>query len=390
MRSHFFHQLHRLTLIIVIAMAGVAVRVAAADTRISTVPGMPPVVNPNNLYSQAGPDMFSPAVAGALARVYVPNLRSDSVYVIDPKTFKVVDHFRVGDEPQHVVPSWDLKTLWVTDNAEGRTDGGLTPINPKTGQPGKEIMVPDPYNMYFTPDGHSAIVVAEALKRLDFRDPHTMALQFSLPTPGCAGINHGDFSIDGKYAIFTCEFNGDLVKIDMVHHKVLGYLRLSPHGMPQDIRISPDGKLFYVADMKKNGVFLVDGARFKKVGFIPTGVGTHGLYPSRDGTKLYVANRGSNLIHGPRHGKGSVSVIDFATRKVIATWPVPGGGSPDMGNVSADGKTLWLSGRFDDVVYAINTKSGAMKIIPVGMEPHGLTVWPQPGRYSLGHTGNMR
>lgn len=390
MRSHFFHQLHRLTLIVVIAMAGVAVRVAAADTRISTVPGMPPVVNPKNLYSQAGPDMFSPAVAGALARVYVPNLRSDSVYVIDPKTFKVVDHFRVGDEPQHVVPSWDLKTLWVTDNAEGRTDGGLTPINPKTGQPGKEIMVPDPYNMYFTPDGHSAIVVAEALKRLDFRDPHTMALQFSLPTPGCAGINHGDFSIDGKYAIFTCEFNGDLVKIDMVHHKVLGYLRLSPHGMPQDIRISPDGKLFYVADMKKNGVFLVDGARFKKVGFIPTGVGAHGLYPSRDGTKLYVANRGSNLIHGPRHGKGSVSVIDFATRKVIATWPVPGGGSPDMGNVSADGKTLWLSGRFDDVVYAINTKSGAMKIIPVGMEPHGLTVWPQPGRYSLGHTGNMR
>ena len=390
MRSHFFHQLHRLTLIVVIAMAGVAVRVAAADTRISTVPGMPPVVNPNNLYSQAGPDMFSPAVAGALARVYVPNLRSDSVYVIDPKTFKVVEHYRIGDEPQHVVPSWDLKTLWVTDNAEGRTDGGLTPINPKTGQPGKEIMVPDPYNMYFTPDGHSAIVVAEALKRLDFRDPHTMALQFSLPTPGCAGINHGDFSIDGKYAIFTCEFNGDLVKIDMVHHKVLGYLRLSPHGMPQDIRISPDGKLFYVADMKKNGVFLVDGARFKKVGFIPTGVGTHGLYPSRDGTKLYVANRGSNLIHGPRHGKGSVSVIDFATRKVIATWPVPGGGSPDMGNVSADGKTLWLSGRFDDVVYAINTKSGAMKIIPVGMEPHGLTVWPQPGRYSLGHTGNMR
>ncbi|MHB1529775.1 MAG: YVTN family beta-propeller repeat protein [Acidiferrobacteraceae bacterium] len=390
MPSHFLCQLRSLILIAVITTAGMAVRAAAADTRIRTVHGMPLVVNPHNLYSQAGPNMLSPAVAGALARVYVPNLRSDSVYVINPKTLKVVDHFRVGDEPQHVVPSWDLKTLWVTDNAEGHTDGGLTPINPKTGKPGKEIMVPDPYNMYFTPDGHSAIVVAEALKRLDFRDPHTMALQFSLPTPGCAGINHGDFSIDGRYAIFTCEFNGDLVKIDMVHHKVIGYLQLSPHGMPQDIRISPDGKLFYVADMKKNGVFLVNGARFKKVGFISTGVGTHGLYPSRDGTKLYVANRGSNLIHGPRHGKGSVSVIDFATHKVVATWPVPGGGSPDMGNVSADGKTLWLSGRFDDVVYAINTKTGTMKIIPVGMEPHGLTVWPQPGRYSLGHTGNMR
>ncbi|MHB1951114.1 MAG: YVTN family beta-propeller repeat protein [Acidiferrobacteraceae bacterium] len=390
MRSYTFHRLQGLRRVVAIVLASVPLHAAIAATPIQTVPGMPPVVDPHNLYSEAGKNMLSPAVAGALSRVYVPNLRSNAVYVINPKTFKVVDHFKVGDDPQHVVPSWDLKTLWVTDNAEGRTDGGLTPIDPKTGKPGKEIMVPDPYNMYFTPDGRSAIVVAEALKRLDFRNPHTMALQFSIHTPGCAGINHGDFSIDGRYAIFTCEFNGHLVKIDMVHHKVLGYLKLPPHSMPQDIRISPNGKLFYVADLRKNGVFLIDGKRFRKVGFIPTGIGTHGLYPSRDGTKLYVANRGTNLIHGPHHGKGSVSVIDFATRKVIATWPVPGGGSPDMGNVSADGKTLWLSGRFDDVVYAINTTTGAMKIIPVGMEPHGLTVWPQPGRYSLGHTGNMR
>ncbi|HET9122939.1 MAG TPA: YncE family protein [Acidiferrobacteraceae bacterium] len=367
-----------------------ASQVALAQTQpIATVPGMPPVVA-DNVYSQAGANMLSPAVRGALPRIYVPNLRSNAVYVIDPKTFRVLYHFKVGRDPQHVVPSWDLQTLWVTNNAEGTPDGSLTPINPKTGRPGRAIPVADPYNMYFTPDGHSAIVVAEALKRLDFRDPHTMKLQFSLPTPGCAGINHADFSIDGKYAIFTCEFGGGLAKIDMVHHKVLGYLHISPGGMPQDIRVSPDGRIFYVADMKKNGVFLVDGARFRKIGFIPTGVGTHGLYPSRDGTELYVANRGSNLIHGPHNGKGSVSVIRFATNRVVATWPIPGGGSPDMGNVSADGRTLWLSGRFDDVVYAINTRTGAVKKIPVGMEPHGLTVWPQPGRYSLGHTGNMR
>lgn len=61
-----------------------------------------------------------------------------------------------------------------------------------------------------------------------------------------------------------------------------------------------------------------------------------------------------------------------------------------MGNVSNDGRTLWLSGRFDDVVYAIDTKTGATRIIPVGLEPHGLTVWPQPGRYSVGHTGILR
>lgn len=361
-----------------------------AASAVATVPGMPPVVNPANLYSEAGAGHMSLAVAGALPRIYVPNLRSNDVYVIDPATFKVVDRFHVGYSPQHIVPSWDLQTLWVTNNAEGRSDGSLTPIDPKTGKPGKEVMVDDPYNMYFTPDGKEAIVVAEAHERLDYRDAHTMALKSSLSVPECKGINHADFSIDGKYALFTCEFGGRIAKIDLVNRKVVGYLDLQKKGMPQDIRVAPDGKVFYVADMKADGVFLVDGDGFTKLGFIRTGVGTHGLYPSRDGTKLYVANRGSNLVHGSRHGKGSVSVIDFATRKVVATWPIPGGGSPDMGNVSADGKTLWLSGRFDDVVYAIDTATGVGKSIPVGMEPHGMTVWPQPGRYSLGHTGNIR
>jgi YVTN family beta-propeller protein len=358
---------------------------------VDALPGMPPVPDPANIYSMAAADRFSPAVGGALPRIYVPNLRSNDVYVIDPASLAVVDRYKVGAIPQHVVPSWDLQTLWVANNGTRRRYGSLTPIDPKTGKPGQAIPVDDPYNLYFTPDGKSAIVVAEKRKRLDFRDPHTMALQQSIAAPGCSGINHADFSIDGRYAIFTCEFRGGgLVKIDLVNHQVLGYLRLSKKGMPQDIRISPDGGTFYVADMHADGVYEVDGDTFTQAGFIPTGIGTHGLYPSREGTKLYVANRGSHRIHGRPHGPGSIAVIDFASRRVEKTWPIPGGGSPDMGNVTADGKQLWLSGRFDNVVYDIDTVTGAVKSIPVGQEPHGLTVWPQPGRYSLGHTGNMR
>jgi YVTN family beta-propeller protein len=367
-----------------------SVAAAPLPTGVATVPGMPQVADPANLYSETTAAKMSPAVAGDLPRVYVPNVKSNDVYVIDPATFKVIDRFKVGINPQHVVPSWDMRTLWVANNAEGRTDGSLTPIDPKTGKAGKPIAVDDPYNMYFSPDGKSAIIVAEALKRLDFRDPVTMAMQWSLPTPGCSGINHADFSIDGQFAIFTCEFQGSLVKIDFVNRRVVDYLKLSRGGMPQDIRISPDGRLFYVADMMADGIFVIDGATFKEIDFIKTGKGTHGLYPSRDGKKLYVTNRGSNKIHGAKGGKGSVSVLDFATRKIDVTWPIPGGGSPDMGNVSADGKMLWLSGRYDNVVYAMDTMTGDTKIIKVGTEPHGLTVWPQPGRYSLGHTGNMR
>lgn len=364
----------------------------------TTVPGMPPVVDPHNIFSETASGKIAPAVAKDPPRVYVPDLRSDDVYVIDPSTLAVVDRFPVGRSPQHVVPSWDLRTLWVTNNAEGRTDGSLTPIDPRTGKPGRALRVDDPYNLYFTPDGKSAIVVAEAHRRLDFRDPHTMALQGSLSVPQCAGINHADYSIDGRYAIFTCEFNGRIAKVDTMHRRVLGYLALPLErpangipGMPQDVRAGPDGRTFYVADMRADGVFVINGDAFKQIGFIHTGVGTHGLYPSRDGTKLYVANRGSNQIHGPRNSKdGSVSVIDFATRKVVARWPIPGGGSPDMGNVSADGRYLWLSGRFDDVVYAIDTANGDVRKIAVGAEPHGLAVWPQPGRFCLGHTGILR
>jgi YVTN family beta-propeller protein len=386
---------------------------ASAPAAVATVPGMPPVIDARNLYSETSPSHLSPAVRGDLERIYVPNLRSNDVSVIDPATLKVVDRFKVGNAPQHVVPSWDLRTLWVANNAERRTDGSLTPIDPRSGKPGKGIAVDDPYNLYFTPDGQSAIVVAEARRRLDFRDPHTLALQYSIATPKCGGINHADFSIDGRYALFTCEFDGSIAKIDLVSRKVLGYLKLampstrfkdspqavgpaaseictSTKGMPQDIRISPDGRRFYVADMEADGVHIVDGDAFKEIGFISTGVAAHGLYPSRDGKSLYVANRGSHKIHGPRHGKGSVTVIDFATDKITAQWQIPGGGSPDMGNLSIDGKLLWLAGRFDDVVYRIDTTSGAVSEIKVGQEPHGLVVWPQPGRYSLGHTGNLR
>lgn len=399
------------------AVAGPVPSAPGTPVSIATVAGMPAVTNPQNLYSDTTADKVGAVQQGDLARIYVPNLRGNSVSVIDPVSLKVLDTFKVGRSPQHIVPSWDLRTLWVANNAERGKDGSLTPIDPRTGKPGPAVHVDDPYNLYFSPDGKSAIVVAEARHRLDFRDPKSMAMQYAIDVPQCGGINHADFSIDGRYAIFTCEFEGSVAKVDLVDRKVLGYLKLAmpntrfkdapqkaiskseppateickaTKGMPQDIRISPDGKRFFVADMEADGVHIVDGELLKEIGFIATGVAAHGLYPSRDGKQIYVTNRGSHKIHGPRNGPGSVTVIDFATNAVVSQWPIPGGGSPDMGNVSADGKWLWLSGRFDDVVYRVDTSSGDVSQIKVGAEPHGLTVWPLPGRYSLGHTGNLR
>ena len=338
---------------------------------------VPPQLDPLNVYAAAGAGALSPVVRADPALVYVPNSKSDSVDVISQRTFKVVAHFAVGALPQHVTPSWDLRTLYVT-NDEGNS---LTPIDPRTARPGKPIPVLDPYNMYFAPDGRWAIVVAEAHRELDFRDAHTMALRHALATPQCPGIDHMDYTADGRYALASCEFGGRLIVVDLSTQRAIQTIELAPGAMPQDVKLSPDGRVFYVADMANNGVWVIDARTMSVIELMLTGAGAHGLYPSRDAKLLYVSNR----------GEGSISVVSFATRHPVAKWWLPGGGSPDMGGVSADGSVLWLSGRYNAEVYAISTATGRLlHRIPVGKGPHGLCVWPQPGRYSIGHTGIMR
>jgi YVTN family beta-propeller protein len=331
-----------------------------------------------NVYGADGPGRFSAVDRGDRALVYVPNTISNTVTVIDQRTFQVLTTFDTGAVPQHVTPAWDLRTLYV-DNDAGNS---LTPVDPRTGAPGTPIPVEDPYNLYFTPDGRYAIVVAEALQRLDFRDAHTMRLVHSLPVSMCPGVDHADFSVDGRYAYFSCEFGGKMIEVDLRSQEVVRTLAINGgQSSPQDVKLSPDGRTLYTADQAAGGIWEIDPATFTVIGLLRTGAGAHGLYPSRDAADLYVSNRAA----------GSISVVSFKTRRVIATWQLPLPASPDMGGVSADGGTLWLSGRYNADVYAIDTRTGRLRArIPVGIGPHGLCVWPQPGRYSLGHTGIMR
>ncbi|MFC9925288.1 hypothetical protein [Streptomyces sp. NPDC127190] len=344
---------------------------------VNVLPGMPPVEDPGDLYAADRPNRLSPVVKDFPSRVYVPNTNSDTVTVIDPKSYKVLETIPVGRQPQHVVPSWDLKTLWVNNDL----GNSLTPIDPRTGRAGKPVAVHDPYNLYFTPDGKYAVVMASKDRQLVFRDAHTMKVVKAVPVT-CGGVNHADFSIDGRYFIVSCEFSGEILKVDTAGMKVVGQEKVPfPGAMPQDVKVSPDGKLFYIADMKADGLWILDGDTFTRPRFLYTGKGAHGLYVSRDSREMYISNR----------GEGTISVFDFTRNRLTKKWHLPGGGSPDMGGVSADGTVLWLSGRYNSEVYAIDTRTGKqLARIRVGSGPHGLAVYPQPGRYSLGHTGVFR
>ena len=347
---------------------------------------------PANVYAAAGADMLSPNVAGAKQYVYVPSAAQKGagwVDVIDQATMQVVNRYKAGSISQHVVPSWDMKTLYVTASAANE----LVPINPTTGEPGPGIPVTRPYNLYFTPDGTKAVVQEEQNNRIAYYDTATWKELKSVPAT-CNGNNHADWSADGSYFLVTCEFSGDLLKVDTASGDIVAKIKLANGAMPQDVRLVPDGSKFYVADMMSDGVWVVDGVTMSVLGHIDTGKGTHGIYPSRDGTKMYVTNRGRHMgdeTRKSRPGEGSVSVVNPHTDTVEATWTIPGGGSPDMGGVSADGTRLWLSGRYDSEVYVFDTTTGELVgRIHTDPSPHGLVVWPQPGRYSLGHTGNTR
>jgi YVTN family beta-propeller protein len=355
---------------------------------VTTIPGMPEVADSSDMYSADRPNELSPVVVDFPTRVYVPNTLSNTVSVIDPTTYKVLETVKVGKEPQHVVPSWDLKTLWVNNDL----GNSLTPIDPATGKFGQPVKVHDPYNLYFTPDGKHAVVMASADRQLVFRDPHTMAIDKVVSAP-CDGVNHADWSMDGSTFVVSCEFSGSLLLVDTVNMEVLkvakvprDHMKMSNvhhTPMPQDVKISPDGKTYYIADMMSDGIWVMssDPAKFGQFTFIPTGKGTHGLYVTRDSKELVISNR----------EEGSISLLRFSDNAIVNKWVIPGGGSPDMGSISADGQYFWVSGRYDGVVYVIRLLDGKlMAKIKVGQGPHGLTFYPQPGRYSLGHTGILR
>ena len=357
-------------------------RPAAGRSRVAApfrhpIPGMPAAVD-NDVYAATRPGRLRARVAHDPAYLYVPNSYGAPVTtVIDQRTHRVVRVLHTGFLSQHGTPSYDLRTLYVEASDSNR----IVALDPRTARVSHRYRVDRPYNLYFTPDGRHAVVMDEEHQRIVFADPHTFREQKAVRDPSCRGPNHADFSADGRYFLVTCEFSGSLLKVSTLGERVVGRLDLGPGSKPQDVRLAPDGRSFYVADMGRDLLLRIPWRHLVVAGRTSLPMMPHGIYPSRDGRFLYVSDRMA----------GKVSVFSLSRRRVVDTWGIPGGGTPDMGGLSADGRTLWLSGRYTGYVYGWNTRTGRLVAkIRVGGSPHGLLVWPQPGRYSLGHTGNLR
>jgi YVTN family beta-propeller protein len=343
---------------------------AAAEVSPTAVGTPAPTAAPSP--AAVSPTPTEPAGPVALGRfperVYVPNSKAHTVTIIDPATREVIGHHHVDLVPHHVTPAWDLQSL-VINNTSGNT---VSIIDPYTGEIRETVPVEDPYNLYWTPDGSTAVVVAERLRRLDLRDPHTWELQGSIEGLP-AGIDHGNFTRDGLF-VASCEFSGMMVKVDLERREVVAEHEIG--GKPVDVVRIPGQETMLVANETLDGVHVYDPLTMTEEKFLPTGDGTHGILLSREKDRVFVSNRLG----------GSISVIDLASLEVVDTWHV--GGSPDMGQLNPAGTELWISNRYHGSVSVIDTTSGeVLATIPTGAGAHGLTYFPNVDAHSLGHNG---
>jgi YVTN family beta-propeller protein len=325
-----------------------------------------------NVWAATASNVIPAAVADLPPRVYVPHELGGDVAVIDPLSMQIVDRFWVGRTPHHVAPAYDFSQLYVNV----MDSNYLTVIDPRTGRPTGTLPAAVPYNLYFTPDGTKGVVAAERFNRLDFHDAASWAVIARLPIPG-SGVDHMDFSADGSYLLVSCEFGGQVVKVGTDPPQVLGVYRGGR--LPVDVKLNAEGTHFFVADQGRHGVIVIEPESMTEAAFIPTGRGAHGMAIARDTRALYVTNRLA----------GTLSVIDMGAFGVAQNWNI--GGSPDMVQVSPDGQQIWISARNHGYVQVIDSNNGAVIArIPTGAAPHGLTYFPQPGRFSLGHNGVYR
>ena len=202
-----------------------------------------------------------------------------------------------------------------------------------------------------------------------------------------AAVHHGGLADDPQVAGERDQFGrGGIVVLvvritesmssTLAHRSVRSVIDLpirGPQPMPQDVKLSPDGHVFYVADMHSGGVWKINARSFaisSTRASLPTGAARTASTPARDADRLtHVAVART----APRRRRESLRAVD-----VVQAWTISGG-SPDMGGVSADGKVLWLSGQQRHRrVHNLHADGNYCDDLVLWQRSHGLCVWPQP------------
>ncbi|MBY4946842.1 beta-propeller fold lactonase family protein [Cupriavidus respiraculi] len=296
--------------------------------------------------------------APALAEVVVVlNSGDASVTLIDRDTQKVLETFPVGKEPHHLIATPDNKSLIVA-NAVGNDLVLLDPVAGKVQQ--RVADIDDPYQIGFSPDQKWFVVTGNRLDRVDLYRWDGKALKMARQLPLAKTPSHVAFTDDSRIAFVTLQDSNEVVAIDLPTQTVMW--RMEAGSAPAGIWVTPDQKYLLVGMTGADYVAVIDWRARTVVKQIQTGKGAHNFRALGDRRHLFLSNRVS----------GTISIIDQQSLSKVGdiTGLLPG---PDDMELSADGKTLWVTFRWARAVGVIDVPSRKlMKTIKVGKSPHGI------------------
>ena len=287
-------------------------------------------------------------------RVIVLNSGEGTVSIIDRATRKVVDSYPVGKEPHHLMPVLNKDDELVVANS---ASNDLVFLNPLTGEVKRRLpRISDPYQLGYSPDGKWFVSVSLRLDRVDIYAMPNYELKARIATKKTP--SHVAFSNDSRFAYITLQDSNELVALDLSSHKEVW--RMSIGKTPAGIWMSPQGLLF-IGIMGQDFVQVVDPAKRETVKKIVTGRGAHNVFPMGDGVRALVSNRVD----------GTITPIDY--KALTAGKPIKVGRGVDCLEVSADGKEVWATVRWEAKVAVIDmTGVKPIEYIPVGRSPHGI------------------
>src|SRR6267143_3939928 len=298
-------------------------------------------------------------------RVYAAEQFSNTVSVTDPADNKLLGVIRLGDpNPGNFSPLYrgQLLVHGMGFSPDGRTlavvsigSNSVTFIDTATNAVKHTTYVGrSPHEAFFTPDGKEVWVTVRGENYLSVLDSGTYEEKTRIVVPNGPGMQI--FSPDGKYAYVCSSFNPETVVITVADHKIVGRVAQASPFCP-NIAAAPDSKQvwFTLKDIGKTQVFdgqppfallktldtgpitnhvnIVRNANgmfayftigglneikvfrtdnFEQVATIPVGKLPHGIWPSGDGTRVYVG----------LENEDKVAAIDTLTNKVIATSPI--------------------------------------------------------------------
>jgi YVTN family beta-propeller protein len=288
-----------------------------------------------------------PVSAAGLA--FVMNSGGASISVIDMATQKEIRRIPVLREPHHWALTPDGKSLLVGDTAGNE----LLFLDPVTGAVQRQMPCVDPYQLWFSPDGHFLVVNGLARNQVDVYDGASLKLLKRFPVASMP--SHLAYAPDSSTVYVSLQETNRLVAIDLKH---LAILWDQPVGSTPAGVLWLNGKIL-VADMGTDYLAEVDPADGHVLRHIVTGKGAHNLFLSPDGKTLWVNNR----VAGTTESLHAASLIP------IRIYKIPGG--PDDMAFAPDGR-IWITRRWAEKVAVLDPPTGDYQTIEVGRSPHGI------------------